>query len=225
MVRVKICGLTDTLAIETAIDAGADAIGLVLSPSPRRVAGAQARRLFDALEGVERVAVLAHPGPEERALLAALRWDAVQVEATSAAATPLPAGAYLLPSFRDGPEVEHALLCYRQDSPDPVPQGAAGSLRGALLLDGPRGGGRGQPVDPRRARRLAALPGLRLVLAGGLCPDSVGALVRAVRPFAVDVSSGVESAPGRKDPARVRAFIAAVRAVQDHSVSLDTQPS
>ncbi|MBT9557714.1 MAG: phosphoribosylanthranilate isomerase [Myxococcales bacterium] len=79
------------------------------------------------------------------------------------------------------------------------------------LLDAAAGGGSGMPVDLSLARALREqLPG-RMILAGGLRPDSVAAAIAAVEPAGVDVASGVESAPGVKDPARVRAFTDAIR--------------
>jgi len=78
-----------------------------------------------------------------------------------------------------------------------------------LLLDGPAGGGGGLRADASRARRLAAR--CSIVLAGGLRPDNVARAIRAVGPVAVDVSSGVESAPGAKDRDLVHAFIEAAR--------------
>jgi phosphoribosylanthranilate isomerase len=85
----------------------------------------------------------------------------------------------------------------------------------AILLDAPAAGrgGSGQVFDwtlARDARR--AQPGTRLVLAGGLAPHNVSAAIEAVQPWAVDVASGVESAPGIKDPDLVGAFVAGVRA-------------
>jgi phosphoribosylanthranilate isomerase len=89
----------------------------------------------------------------------------------------------------------------------------SGQLGGAVLVDGPLGGGRGVAAD---TNRVAAVAQLRpVVLAGGLTPDTVGPSIARVRPFGVDVSSGVEQAPGVKDPARIHAFLQAVRAVED----------
>lgn len=80
----------------------------------------------------------------------------------------------------------------------------------ALMLDG-QAPGSGVTFDWRSAEAWAGWPGL--ILAGGLNPDNVGAAVKALRPFAVDVSTGVESAPGIKSAALMRAFVAAARSV------------
>ena len=81
------------------------------------------------------------------------------------------------------------------------------------MLDGPAGGGRGVLVDERRAARLAARRAL--VLAGGLTPANVAARIHAVRPFAVDTSSGVERERAVKDPELVRAFVRAARGLEE----------
>lgn len=83
---------------------------------------------------------------------------------------------------------------------------------GPWLLDSPAGGGSGQRADVEVARALARGGGM--VLAGGLTPDNVAEAIRAVRPAGVDVSSGVEARPGRKDPAAMAAFVAAARAAR-----------
>ena len=116
-------------------------------------------------------------------------------------------GRPLLPTFTDGAD-----LASRID--------ASGVGRGPLwfygfLVDGPRGGGKGERADFDRARRVASRGGL--VLAGGLDPEVVGLVVRHVRPAGVDVSSGVEKSPGRKDPQKMKAFVQAVRAEQRRS--------
>jgi phosphoribosylanthranilate isomerase len=205
-VRVKICGLTDEHAVETAAHAGADALGFVLAPSPRRVSLARAAELLARVpEGIERVLVLGRAS--RSALLAALALapDAVQAELDSDWPD-LATHVFALPALRDGPD-----LVARAAALGPAPTPAARGLCGACVLDGPRGGGRGIPVDVKRARRLAAAR--PLLLAGGLTPETVAARIQAVRPFGVDVSSGVERAPGVKDCARIHAFVRAVRAL------------
>jgi len=251
---VKICGLTTLADVEVAVAAGADAIGLVLSPSPRRVTGAQAGRLCEAIPaGVERVAVLARPGPEERALLAALPWDAVQVDAEFAREVVLPSGAFLVPSLRADEaasgSLEQAAKFAQEERNQPAPEPVSGlgdsprrvgardgrrmsqnegprpSLRGAVLVDGPAGGGRGVSVERSVAQGLfdsGRRRGFRLVIAGGLAPENVGEAIRSLRPDGVDVSSGIERSPGTKDPERIRRFLAAVRSTE---AALEASPS
>jgi len=212
-VRVKICGVTSAAALDAAVEAGADAVGLVLAPSPRRLALDEARLLAERLPPfVTLVAVLRHPDAAAvRAACAAIAPHLVQAEpgpGVAAAVRGACGGPRLLPVLHDGP----ALL--RRRLPAGVgagarARGAAGFGAGAVLLEARGRGGRGAIPDRARAARLARR--VRLVLAGGLTPENVGAAIRRVRPYAVDVSSGVESAPGTKDARLIRRFIAAVR--------------
>jgi phosphoribosylanthranilate isomerase len=196
-VRVKICGVTSAAAVDAAVDAGADAIGLVLAPSPRRLGLDVAARLAARVPPfVARVAVLRHPDAVAvRAACAAIVPHLVQAEPGPGVTAALLAacGAGFLPVLHDGP----TLLRRR------LPAAAT------VLLEARGRGGRGITPDWARAARLARR--VRLVLAGGLTPENVGAAIRRVRPYAVDVSSGVERAPGVKDARLIRRFIAAVR--------------
>jgi phosphoribosylanthranilate isomerase len=204
-VRVKICGIRDEAGLEAACAAGADAVGFVLAPSPRRVSLREARALLRLVPaGIERVAVFARATRAELEAALELEVDALQAELDSEW-PPIPAGRFALPVLRDGAELEAGIRPLDPDGP------RAQSLRGALVLDGQNGGGQGLPADETRARRLAALR--PIVLAGGLTPANVAARIRAVRPFGVDVSSGVERVRGQKEPALVHAFVRAVRAL------------
>ena len=204
-VRVKICGLRRVLEVEAAVQAGADAIGFVFARSPRQVTPEEARPLVEAVPaGVDVVAVFREPAPELLADVLALGVNAVQADASWRGE--LPDGVYFLPALKDGPDLHE-----RAAALPVLPTGSG--LRGSILIDGPLGGGRGVRAD---ADRVAAVAGNRpVVLAGGLRPDNVHAAIARVRPFGVDVSSGVESAPGVKDPARIHAFFEAVRAAED----------
>ena len=205
-VLVKLCGLNSAAAVEAALAAGADALGFVLAPSPRRVTLDEARALLARVpRGVTTVAVFARPTLVELERALELGFDALQAEHD----VPLPAVSpdkFFLPVLRDDPRLEELV------QPEPYPAGGPRSLRGAVVLDGARGGGQGQAVDELRAARLARRT--RLVLAGGLTPANVAARIRAVRPFAVDVSSGIERERGTKDPELIAAFVRAVRAAE-----------
>ena len=204
--RVKICGLRRVLEVQAAAEAGADAIGLVFARSPRQVSPREARPLIEAVpDGIDVVAVFRTPDPDVLAAVLDLGIDAVQADAGWEG--DLPDDVYFLPALKDGPGLEARAAALPRD---PVGPG----LRGAILVDGPLGGGRGIAADAARVARVAR--SRPVVLAGGLRPDTVGASVARVRPFGVDVSSGVESAPGVKDPARIRAFVEAVRAFEEH---------
>ena len=199
---VKICGLTHREAVDAAVEAGADAVGFVFAESPRRVTPAAARRLSEGLPGaVLRVAVMRHPSRAEWARVREeFGPDWLQTDAGDFGALELGASCEALPVFRDDGDnigVDSANMPTR------------------LLYEGARSGA-GERADWRAAAALAART--RLVLAGGLCAASVAAAMRQVRPWGVDVSSGVERAPGVKDPALVAAFVAAARRTETEDV-------
>jgi phosphoribosylanthranilate isomerase len=192
---IKICGLVTPEAIDAAVGAGADAVGFVFhAASPRNLSPAQARALRQLVPpDVERVAVFLHP---EQALvdaaLEAVEPDWLQADAADLAGLRLPADQRLLPVLRSG--------------------GAApAELPARCLFEGARSGA-GERADWSEAARFARLTDV--VLAGGLDPRSVATALRAVRPFGVDVSSGVERERGVKDATRIVEFIGAARAAQ-----------
>ena len=201
---IKICGLSTMEMVRAAVEAGADAVGFVFAASPRRVIPEDAAALAAQVPaGVLRVAVMRHPLPEEwQEVAAIMRPDWLQTEARDFAALRLPAGVERLPVYRDMPGLDSAALA-REDR---------------ALFEAPASG-TGQTPDWERARSLARLT--RLVLAGGLHPGNVGEAIRRVRPWGVDVSSGVESSRGVKDPARIEAFITAVRRAERELDSAD----
>lgn len=192
---IKICGLRSREAIEAATTAGTDAIGFVFhAGSPRNLTPAEARGLQDAVPpGVERVAVFLHPSQALLdAVIDAIRPDLVQADATNLASLRLPRTQRVLAVVRDGARL-----------PEPLPD--------RLLLEGGRSGA-GERADWASAARVARRT--RLVLAGGLDTANVAGAIRMVRPFGVDVSSGVESARGVKDPDLIREFIGVARAAE-----------
>ena len=190
---IKICGLTSAEAVAAALAAGVDALGFVFhAPSPRHLTPAAAALLARAVpEGVLRVAVTRGPSQADvDAILAGFAADALQADAADLERLRLPAGLARLPVLRSG----EALAA-------PLPR---------RCLYESADSGRGMTADWGAARALAART--ELVLAGGLTAANVAAAIAAVRPFGVDVSSGVESVPGRKDAARIHDFVAAARA-------------
>jgi phosphoribosylanthranilate isomerase len=197
---IKICGLRTTAAIEVAAEAGADAVGFVFhASSPRHLEPAAARALQGAVpRGVERVAVFLHPAQAlVDAALEAIAPDWVQADADDLGALRLPPGQRVLPVLRSGGAL-------------PV------SLPARCLYESGRSGS-GERADWAAASGLARRT--QLVLAGGLDPSSVAEAMRAVRPFGVDVSSGVERESGVKDAARIREFIRAAREAAQTLVS------
>lgn len=194
-VRVKICGITRPEDALCARDAGAWAIGLnFFSGSPRCVTPSQAAAIAAAVPQLTRVGVFVNE-PRERvaAIAAAAGLDALQFHGDE---NPAYCGGWSLP-------VVKAIRVRDETS-----VAAARAFDVAFLLvdawapDQYGGSGRTFAWE-----LLAPLDRDRLILAGGLDPGNVAAAVRAVRPFAVDVASGVESAPGIKDPEKVRRFV------------------
>lgn len=207
MIRVKICGITRPEDARAAAAAGADAIGLVFHPaSPRAVSVAQACAILEALPPfVTSVGLFVDAVPETVAgVLARCPLDLLQFHGDEA---PAYCGAFGRPYIKAirmrGPlDLEAVALTYAD-------------ARG-LLLDAyapAAAGGTGLTFDWSLIPGGLARP---LVLAGGLHPGNVAEAVRRVRPYALDVSSGVEAAPGIKDAALIQAFVAnARRAAED----------
>jgi phosphoribosylanthranilate isomerase len=202
-VFVKVCGVRSARDALLCAEAGADAIGLNLWPgSPRYLPPVEAARLAAALPATLLcVGVFVNPTHDEVVALldagvihvAQLHGDEPSAFVTALAA----AGRRVWKAVRlDG---EAALAALEDDAPE------------RFLVDaaGPGYGGSGRAADLALAARAAARR--PVLLAGGLDPHNVAAAIRAVRPFGVDVASGVERAPGEKDRARVIAFVRAAK--------------
>jgi len=189
---VKICGLTTPEGVAAALDAGADAIGFVFAPSVRRVTPAAAAALAAPARGRALcVAVTLHPTPDEvEGILDVFAPDLLQTDLADAETLSPRARARLLPVLREG-------------GMQPVPLPARVLYEGAVS-------GAGRTADWTRAHAVARRT--EALLAGGLSPDNVGEAIRTVRPWGVDVSSGVESSPGVKSPTKISSFMAAARA-------------
>lgn len=196
--RVKICGITNADDARAAAAAGADYLGLIFTESPRRISVEDAKKIRDALSPeTPLVGVFAGEPPEiVSPIQSAVGLAAVQVAGWLERETPAPY------------EVWHVLRSASLPDPTALPMIP---LHTYVLdtHDPARPGGTGRTGDWEWAR-LAVNAGLRVVVAGGLNPENVRDLIWDVRPFGVDVSSGLERAPGRKDSARIRAFIARV---------------
>ncbi len=215
--RIKICGLTRLTDAEQATALGVDFLGFILyPPSARYVTTPQIRAITDALRmslGARRprfVGVFVNtPVDEVAALMDAAGLDLAQLhgEEPPAALRALAPQAYKAVRPRSEAEALAALETYGDVVNVPTqPQ---------LLVDAyhpEHYGGTGHRTDVVMARTLACR--CRLMLAGGLTPQNVGDAVRQIKPWGVDVSSGVEREKGIKDPARLRAFVHAVRAAQ-----------
>ncbi|MFI7499212.1 phosphoribosylanthranilate isomerase [Streptomyces sp. NPDC049687] len=194
---VKICGLKTEQDIDTAVEAGADAIGFVFSASPRRVDAATAARLCRRVpEHVLTVGVFrAEPLDDVRSLATEAGIRAVQLHG------PEDRGYY------DDLAAGGWTLIRAAAFGETVPR--CGELgEDMLLLDAPVPGS-GTAWD--WSRKAPAGPAEKWLLAGGLTPDNVRDAVAATHPWGVDVSSGVESSRGVKDPALISAFVKAAR--------------
>ena len=208
MLRVKICGLTTPQDAAAAIEFGADALGFNFFPGSKRYLRLEAAgEWIAALPGnVEKVAILVNPSWEEATSIAALAGiTALQLHG---AETPEFCRRLVESRIR----FEKALPVTGPDSLANMPDFFTPTV---LLDSGGAGefGGSGRIFPWEIARDFVlSHPHLRVILAGGLTPENVAEAVAMVRPFGVDVTSGVESAPGRKDHARLRDFIAAARA-------------
>jgi phosphoribosylanthranilate isomerase len=201
MTWIKICGVTRPADAEHAVAAGADAIGLNFVPtSKRRISFERARELLTVIGGrVEVVAVVADPDEE---LVRTLRQD-LGIEWLQLHGSEEPSRvAELLP---------HAFKAVAIGSADDA-QAARAYPGGRLLVDAKvsgASGGTGQAFDWQLVSELSRAR--ELVLAGGLTPRNVVRAVRELGPWGVDVASGVEIAPGQKDPELVTAFVEAAR--------------
>ena len=206
MIHVKICGIAEPAGFDAAVAAGADYLGFVLfARSPRAVTPAQAAALSGRYAGgPARVGLFVKPDDAAvEAALAALPLDVLQVYASAADCAAL-ARRFGLPIWRA------VGVAASLDLPSAADGAAGFVIEPRAPADATRPGGLGLRLD------VGLLSGWRApapwLLAGGLTPDTVDGAIRRARPPGVDVSSGVESAPGVKDPARIAAFVAAVRA-------------
>lgn len=205
MVKVKVCGITNREDCRAAVDCGADAVGFVFTPSPRQVTWQQAARLREVVpSSVCAVGVFVNEDPDTvRELRQRCGLDAVQLHGDEDEGYALALGGKVIKNLAVGAKL---------DLPDDAYPGAT------LLLDtkvrGVRGGS-GQTFDWSLARPLAAKR--KIILAGGLSPDNVASAIQIVKPYAVDVSSGVEKSPGRKDHAKIAAFIARAKSGADRA--------
>ncbi len=192
---IKVCGMTSAQAVETALAERADAIGFVFAPSARQLEPTRAAKLAAPARGrILCIAVTLHPSQAAiDQILREFNPDVLQTDLADIAQLRLPSQLDVLPVLRAGASLP----------------AAAGVVPPRILFEGPRSG-TGIATDWTQAGSLARRT--QLILAGGLTPDNVAAAIAAVQPFGVDVSSGVESAPGQKDPRKIVEFIQAARA-------------
>jgi phosphoribosylanthranilate isomerase len=206
MTWVKICGITNLEDALTAVESGADALGFVFYPkSKRRVGAGMVKQIVAELpESVEKIGVFVEESPA-----------AMEQVAGEAGLT----GIQLhLTSMRASPQLTSRVnyLAIPATLAEQAAQLQKDIAIKAIFIDSGTPsdpGGTGKVFDWEKAGAiLAALrERFKIVAAGGLTPSNVGDAIRILRPWGVDVSSGVESSPGKKDPAKIQAFIQAVR--------------
>jgi phosphoribosylanthranilate isomerase len=188
---IKICGMTTPVAVDTALACEVDAIGFVFAASVRKVTAQRANELArPARHRLACVAVTRHPTRAEvEEILRDFQPDILQTDIEDIDSLNLPRSLSVLPVMR--PPVQ-----------------AACTLPGRVLFEGPMSGS-GQITDWEAAAGLARR--CEVILAGGLNPLNVGVAIRHVRPFGVDVSSGVEDRPGAKSADKIEKFVTAAR--------------
>ncbi|TMB76569.1 MAG: phosphoribosylanthranilate isomerase [Chloroflexi bacterium] len=196
MIRVKICGICDLDAARTAVEAGADLIGFHFCTSDRRVQPEEAKAIVDELSVRPKIVgvFIDESADEVRRIAEYVDLDLLQLHGSER------------PGFDGGRPVMKVLkvrdgrVPAADDWPDPI------------MLDSwsaDQRGGTGRTWEWELARPLLA--SRRVFIAGGLEPGNVGKVVSELRPYGVDVSSGVEATPRVKDPDKLRAFVLAVR--------------
>jgi phosphoribosylanthranilate isomerase len=193
-VWVKICGVTRAEDAEVAVAAGADAIGVNFYPSsPRFCEAAAARAIVEAVAGRAIVYGLFVNESRERisAVVSDIGVTGIQLHGDEPEELARGWGLPLIRAIRAGAR-------------DEVRRALAMATGYRVLLDSPRGGGSGTAFD---ATLVEGMDLAEAVVAGGLTPGNVSERIRLLRPWGVDVSSGVEAGPGIKDPLRVREFV------------------
>jgi phosphoribosylanthranilate isomerase len=240
MTWVKICGMTNLEDALVAVDAGADAVGFVFYEKSRRCVSVEtAREIVEKLPAaVEKIGVFV--GPDEDPIDVLLQTGLTGTQCYFSAEGVAGSNAHnkatgrdcLPPQFRNvmafpmsffGEDVNQVermaadFVASRKELPEGIP--IAESFLDTLLLDSGNlrePGGTGRKFDWKKARGLGEgmrKHGLKLVVAGGLTPGNVGEAIGILQPWGVDVASGVEARPGKKDPEKVRAFVRAVREI------------
>jgi phosphoribosylanthranilate isomerase len=227
-VRIKICGLTNFEDALAAAQAGADLLGFIFyDRSPRSVDARTVAAIINALRNVSpatshlslrTVGVFVNPSLEQ--VVRTLDYCGLDLAQLHGEEAPellaaLPGRAFKALRPRDAAEAASQAATFARFGPAGGPDLLVDAYHPTLR------GGAGQTGDWSLAANLAGQH--RLLLAGGLTPANVAEAIAQVRPWGVDVASGVEAAPGRKDPSRVRAFIAAAQAGKRQQATIDVQ--
>jgi phosphoribosylanthranilate isomerase len=217
---IKICGNTSLADARLAVDAGADAVGFVFAPSPRRVTAADAAGIVPQLPSrVEKIGVFVDAGLEEiDSIVRGSGLTGVQLHFDAAPEL----SARLRERF--GPALRIVRVVHFEPGSAELLKAQLSDRAGnphidAVMVDSRTAnaaGGTGVAFDWNEARRtiFSSAGALKLVAAGGLGPANVAEAIATLEPWGVDVVSGVEASPGRKDPEKVRAFVSRARAAE-----------
>jgi phosphoribosylanthranilate isomerase len=204
MTRIKVCGITNWEDARAAVELGADAIGFVFAPSPRRIEGTQARLIAERLPPfVGTVATFVDEDVKRvREIMEATCCTVVQLHGSEP--------PYTLEALREWHIVKAIRVRRSEDMQAMMKYPMANGFVLDAYVEG-KPGGTGRTFDWSIVGRAESYR-KPIILAGGLTPENVAAALAMVRPYGVDVSSGVESSPGKKDHKKLAQFIQIVRA-------------
>jgi phosphoribosylanthranilate isomerase len=212
---IKLCGTTSIGDAIASIEAGADALGFIFAPSKRRITPERAQEIIRELpQNVERIGVFVDESVERiRAIRDQAGLSAVQLHGNES--------PEFVANLKSGGGAEHELRVIKTV----ILSGdfhlelekfvMASTPPDAILLDS--GAGSGMTFDWRGVRSFLTGTEMRFIVAGGLTPENVAGALRIFHPWGVDVVSGIEQEPGRKDPEKMKAFVAAVRNAEKES--------
>ena len=200
MVKIKICGITNKEDAFLATDLGADALGFVFAPSPRKIAPVEAKKIIKSLPPfIDRVGVFVNEEPSRvREILNFCCLTTLQFHGDESPSYCQGFPCKIIKSFPIKDKVPDSILNYSVD---------------AYLLDTfcqDKRGGTGRVFDWELAKQVKKF-GLPLILSGGLTPENVSEAIRKVRPYAVDAASGLEETPGKKSKKKLKEFIKRAR--------------
>jgi phosphoribosylanthranilate isomerase len=215
---IKICANTSLQDALLGVEAGADALGFVFAPSPRRVTAVEVAAIAPHLPAtMEKIGVFVDADLDEIcSTVRACSLTGVQLHFESGPELPAKLRERLGPALRIL-RVAHFDAGAAEPVADRIAEHARNPHVDAVLVDSrtaTAAGGTGMAFDWVEARRtvFSKAEKLKLIAAGGLNPENVAEAIAALRPWGVDVASGVEAEPGRKDPVKVRAFVTRARA-------------
>ncbi len=206
---IKICGTTCVEDALSSIEAGADALGFIFAPSRRQVSPRLAQEIIRKLpRSVERIGVFLNAGPEQiRDVVNEVELTGIQMHGEGD--FPPEVYSYLPRDRRDGLRKIKTVIVQEAYEIRMDAYAAVDGVVDTWLFDS--GAGSGQTFDWQSARAQLGERQGQFVLAGGLTPENVSEAISVFKPWGVDVVTGVEREPGRKDPEKLQAFVAAVR--------------